>query len=414
MSAPRWLRETAWLGVGLLVAAVITVVVLFGMTQTDRGRAYVLRLTLAKLSPGIQGSLRVGEMRGNLLTGAKLYGVALRDAAGEPFLLADSAYLDYDPRTLTTRRIHIDDAVIYNGRVFVSRMPGDTLWNYQKIFADTSANKRAREERYTFLDRVRIVNGYTRVQLPWLPDSTAAPAEQRAEVREVLADTSPLIVKRVPGGFLQTVELRRLNGRVSRVRFAPGTRNGTYAAVDTLSGNVKYYRTPFDVRNVKGDLAVLADRFEYRMPYGVMNSSPLSSQGIVRPGGGPDGQTAYDVVFRSDSVRFADLRWLYRKFPSQARGSMSLLIETRPEGTLFLGREMRIQAQGTRLQGSFGMIVGDTIRFVDVNLRARPFRLATIEGMLPSKIPVRGLRIEGVEIRGSGSAPDRTATLTAR
>jgi hypothetical protein len=46
------------------------------------------------------------------------------------------------------------------------------------------------------------------------------------------------------------------------------------------------------------------------------------------------------------------------------------------------------------------MIAGDTLRFVDVNLRAAPLDVATLEGMLPDSLPVRGLRIGSVEIRG--------------
>ena len=46
------------------------------------------------------------------------------------------------------------------------------------------------------------------------------------------------------------------------------------------------------------------------------------------------------------------------------------------------------------------MILGDTLRFVDVDLTADPVRVSTIEKMLPEGLPVRGLVLGGVDIRG--------------
>lgn len=398
MAAPRWVRETGWLAAGVGVAFLVASVALGTFTRTDWGRERILAFTLKRLGAGIQGELLVERLEGNLLTGARLYGIALRSKDGEPFLVADSAYLNYDPRTLTTPRIHIDRLVLYDPEIYVRRMPGDTLWNYQKIFADTSA--RQAPERMTLVDRLRVVNGFVRVQLPWEPDRRLTPREQRAEVREVLSDSSELMVRRVPGGILQTVELSSVSGGVSRVRFAPGTETGTFAAVDSLSGRVKYFKTPFTVRDLTGEIAVLPEHTEFRAPRLVLNRTPLSARGVIRPPETREDFTKYDIVFRSDSVRLGDFRWLYPRFPKDATGALALLIETRPEGTLFLADDIRLRAPGTRLTGSFGMITGDTLRFVDVNLRAAPLRVRTVEEMLPEGLPVRGLRIGEVEIRG--------------
>ncbi len=400
MAAPRWVRETGWLAAGVVVAFLLAAVALGTFTRTEWGRKRILDYTLERLGAGIQGELRVRRLDGNLLTGAKLYGVALRSRDGEPFVVADSAYLNYDVRTLTTPRIHIDLLVLYDPEIYVRRMPGDTLWNYQEIFADTTG--RRGPERITLVDRIRVVNGFVRVQLPWEPDRRLTPREKQAETRYVLSDSSQLVVKRVPGGILQTVELSGLRGGISRVRFSPGTEVGTFAAIDSLSGRVRYFKTPFDVRGVTGAVAVLRDRTEFRSPRLVLNTTPLSAQGVIRPPKTREDFTMYDVSFRSDSVRLGDFRWLYRRFPKDATGALSLLVETRPDGgTLFLARGMRLRAPGTRLSGSFGMVTGDTLRFLDVDLRAAPLRVRTVEEMLPEGLPVRGLRVGEVEIRGA-------------
>jgi hypothetical protein len=55
------------------------------------------------------------------------------------------------------------------------------------------------------------------------------------------------------------------------------------------------------------------------------------------------------------------------------------------------------------VQGQFGMLLGDTIRFVDADLRADPLDVRTVEGLLPGGLPVRGLVIGGAEIRSPES-----------
>jgi hypothetical protein len=392
------LRALAWLAGGILVALVVGGAAVWYLTQTTGGRERVLALTLDRLGGGIAGELTIQRAEGNLLTGAKLYGVSLRDERGEPFVLADSAYLDYDLRTLTTPRIHIEDAVLYSPRIQVYQLPGDTLWNYQALFPP---GERPGPQRYTLIDRARVVNADVRVQLPWEPVETS-PRARRREIAEALADTSPVMVRRVEGGYLRTINLRGVSGSLGDIRFAPGSEAGSYFGIRELSGTVQFFRTPFRVERVQGELQLVEDRVEINAPLVALPDSRLSATGVITLGErGEDPR--YDVTFASDTVALRDLRWLYPRFPRDATGGLSLLVETRPEGTLFLARDMRLSARGTRLRGGFGMIAGDTLRFVDVNLTADPLNVATVEAMLPDSLPIRGLRIGSVDIRGPSS-----------
>ena len=78
--------------------------------------------------------------------------------------------------------------------------------------------------------------------------------------------------------------------------------------------------------------------------------------------------------------------------------------------TLYRFRDLEFTAPGTRLAGSFGLVVGETMEFTDVNLTAAPLRVETIEQMLPSGLPVTGLTIGEVEIRSSGPATRAAAS----
>jgi len=71
---------------------------------------------------------------------------------------------------------------------------------------------------------------------------------------------------------------------------------------------------------------------------------------------------------------------------------------------MITARNARISAPGTRIDGSFGFILGDTLRFVDMDVRAEPIRTSFIERMLPDGLPVRGLVLGGVEVRGDRAA----------
>lgn len=430
MARARGVRLASWALGGLLLGVALAFLAGNIVARTRPGHEFVLRQTLRALGGAIKGGrLTVARVDGNLFQGAKLYGIALRDAQGRAFIEADSAYAKYDVRTLLAPKIVIDSLTLYRPRIWVFKMPGDSLWNYQAIFADTTPvdTTRPRLERSTDVAYVRMVDGTVRVETPFRADSTLSPAAQRRQLREFLADSSPVVIRQVPRGYVRTVDLRRLHGVLTRVRFGPGSELGTTLNVDTLRGDVHFYRTPIVIRHLRGRLSLPGEEMsstgyagynglktgfvEFDFPEARLPSSRLSVSGVVRFGEfprwfDPAQSPMYDVAMASDSVNLRDFQWLYPRFPGDMGGRMRLLIETRPEGIMIDARDTHLRAPGTRLDGSFGMILGDTLRFVDMNVVAQPIRVSTIERMLPDGLPVRGLVLGGAEIRGN-NAPER-------
>lgn len=406
--ARRLGRLVTW-GLGGVVLGVALLLLLVNVVaRTERGHEFVLSRTLAALGKNVRGgTLVVERIDGNLFEGAKLYGLRLQDNQGRAFVVADSAFLNYRVTTLVSPRIHITKATLYEPEIYIFKLPGDSLWNYQAIFADTTPRDpgRRRVERTTLIDTIRVFNGLARVQTPWEPDTSLSPAARRAEIADALSDTSLVLIDQVPGGYLRTMNFTRLNGRISRVRFAPGTRAGSRIHVDSLRGVAQIFRRPVQLNQVQAQVALLQDHVELDAPVLRLPSSSLAVSGVLRTDSFPawfdeDDAPMYDLALRGDSVAFRDLQWLYPRFPAEARGSLSLRIEHRPGGLMFLARDSDIQAPGTHIVGNFGMILGDTLRFVDVDLEIDPIRVATIERMLPEGLPVRGLVLGGVEIRG--------------
>ncbi|HYH83302.1 MAG TPA: hypothetical protein VEX86_26145, partial [Longimicrobium sp.] len=338
----------------------------------------------------------------------------------------------YNVRTLLAPRIVIDSLTMYRPRIWVFKLPGDSLWNYQQIFRDTTVRDttRPRVERSTALGFVRFVNGTVRIETPFRPDSTLPERERQRIVRGFLSDTGTVIIRQVPRGYVRTVDVSQLHGVLTRVRFGPGSQLGTTAKIDTLRGNVQFFREPIVIRFMRGTFSLpgaemsstgytpyrgLKTGFaEFDIPEARLPASTMAVSGVVRfdnyprwfnPALGP----MYDIALRGDSVSFKDFQWLYPKFPGNLAGKMNLLIENRPEGLMIDARNARLHAPGTRINGNFGFILADTIRFVDVNVDARPIRVSLIEQMLPDGLPVRGLVLGGAEIRGN-NAPARTGS----
>lgn len=405
--ARRGVRMLAWGLGGVVLGVALLLLLLNVVARTERGHEFVLQRTLNALGGNIRGGkLLIERIDGNLFEGAKLYGVRLQDNQGRAFVVADSAYLNYTVTSLISPRIHISRATLYEPEIYIFKLPGDSLWNYQAIFADSTRDpNRPRIERATLVDTLRVFNGIARVQTPWSPDTSLSPRAQRVAVADALSDTSLALVDTVRGGYLRTMNFTRLYGRISRVRFAPGSQTGSRIHIDSLRGLAQIFRKPVRFDQVQGVIALLRGHVELDAPVLRLPGSTLSMSGVVRTDSFPawfprDKAPMYDLAFRGDSVRFRDLQWLYPRFPAEARGSLSLRIEHRPGGLMFLARETDVTAPGTHLVGDFGMILGDTLRFVDVDLKADPVRVSTIEKMLPEGLPVRGLTLGGVDIRG--------------
>ncbi|HYR11684.1 MAG TPA: hypothetical protein VEQ60_28130, partial [Longimicrobium sp.] len=373
--ARRGVRMMAWGLGGVVLGMALLLLLVNVVARTDRGRAFVLSQTLAALGKNVRGGkLLIESIDGNLFEGAKVYGLRLQDNQGRAFVVADSAFLNYRVTTLISPRIHISKATLYEPEIYIFKLPGDSLWNYQAIFADTTTRdpNQPRVERATLVDTLRVINGIARVQTPWSPDTTLSAPAQRAAVAEALSDTSLALVDTVRGGYIRTMNFTRLHGRISRVRFAPGSATGSRIHVDSLRGVAQIFRKPVQFNQVQAQIALLRGHVEVDVPVLRLPGSTLSMSGVVRTDSFPawfdkDKAPMYDLAFRSDSVLFRDLQWLYPRFPAEARGSISLRIEHRPGGLMFLARETDITAPGTHLVGDFGMILGDTLRFVDVD-----------------------------------------------
>ena len=145
-------RWGAFLG-GMLGAMVLIGAILMAFTQTDRGRARILAITLETLGGQLSDSskLVVERLEGGLFTGARMYGIVLTDPAGRTMVASDSAYIDYQLPTFFGGDVVIDRLVLYHPDVLLYRLPGDSLWNYQAVLQDTTPHVPGHRGRATVI-----------------------------------------------------------------------------------------------------------------------------------------------------------------------------------------------------------------------------------------------------------------------
>jgi hypothetical protein len=389
-----------WLLAGMVWSVVVVALVLALYTRTSWGHERVLGFTLEALGGRLNGTLRVERLTGNVVTGARLYGLTLEDEFGEPFVSADSAYIEYRLPTFLGGDIVIQHLELYSPRLSLLRMPGDTLWNYERVLRDPDPDPDA-APRATLVERMRLVDAAISIGMDWRDDPDLTPAQQRRLLQGALTDTARLMAREVPGGYLRLMNLVVPAATVTELFIGPDERGGTYLKVDTLQGDVRLWRDPpLRVRQLTGELSLREGVLRFNAPRVVLPTSELRSVGAIDL---REEEPAYDVLVAGEQIAFADMQWLYPRFPDEGGGALQLRLHTRPEGFFFFARDIDLRARGTRVQGQFGMLLGDTIRFVDADLRADPLDVRTVEGLLPGGLPVRGLVIGGAEIRSPES-----------
>jgi len=398
------MRRWAPFLVGLLVALLLVVGGSLLLTRTDAGRERILRLTLNILGGTLHpdAELVIERIDGDLFTGARAYGLTLRDVEGREMVVADSADIEYRLASFLGGDILINDLIVYGADVHLYRFPGDTVWNYQAILQDTAPPEPPQPGGgATIIESLQLVDARVTIQMEWQPSDDLSPAAQRQEVAYALSDTSRIAVEEVEDGYVRTILIRTPATTLESLTIAPDDRGGTYLRVTQATAEVDLYRDePIRVSDLQGDLSLREGVLRYAAPEVRLPGSRMGSAGILDL---RDDEPRYDLTVEGHDVALRDLQWLYPAFPADGRARFGMVLETREEGMFLRMTNLEFEAPRTRLVGDFGLFMGDALLFSDVSLRADPLDVDEIEEMLPMTIPVRGLQIGSVAIESGAS-----------
>ena len=383
----RKIRIAGYVFLGLVLGLGIVVGAIFVLTQTEFGLERVRRFALEQVGRQAEGELYVERIESaGLFGGVVLHGVTFDDPLGFPFLRADSIRLQYRWRNLIRGQIVFDRLVAYRPEVYVTRLPGDTLWNFERIFRDTTPDV-DEEDSFILIDRATIVDGLAVVRMPWTPDEPVTEPE----------DTARLILEEIPGyGLVRVLRFEDIDGELPRVLWESPVEEGKLFRIRRLSTRGHIWETPFELQDLEGvvtirDSLIAFDVARFRLP-----GSRGSAIGRVILGD----ENHYDIRIVGDEVRFADLQWLYPPLPDEGSGELVFRIQSQPGGVLWLAQDAHIRAPGTVLRGDFGIVTGDTLYFTQVNLRASPIDLELLADVLPVDLPVDGLMVGTVVVEG--------------
>src|SRR5213595_1037478 len=127
----RRAQKIALASVGGIIALVLIVVLL--LTHTNWGRHHVLAFGLDQLASSVHGYVKVSDIHGNLLTGARLDNASITDSAGRPFLHADTLALRYSLRSLLQKHLVLSNVRLVRATVILDQPPGEE-WNFSRLF----------------------------------------------------------------------------------------------------------------------------------------------------------------------------------------------------------------------------------------------------------------------------------------
>lgn len=388
-------RILAYVAVGIGTGFIIAGLALYAVSRSGFGMERVRRLAISWLDERVDGTVHVGELGGGgLLGGLTLRDFYIIDKRGRPFLRTDSARLAYNWRTLLAGEIVITSATLFEPEVYFEQLPGDSIWNYQHVFPSRGAPGVPARKRLIMINQLRIVNGTGVVRVPY---------ETRQGAREAMADPDREVVDTVPGGFAKVMRFDSIYSDLSRVLWESPIEPGKLIDIRSLRGRGFVWRDPMHVTALRGTLTLRDTVIAFDMPDARFASSRASIVGRVIM---EEGQNYFDVRADSRGFVFRDLKWLHPRLPDDGGGSGILRIQSqRPRGILWLATDMRIAAPSTRVAGSFGVVTGsDSLYFTNVDLRASPLNLDLIQEILPNKLPIDGLLVGTVEVKGGLSA----------
>ncbi|HKP14975.1 MAG TPA: translocation/assembly module TamB domain-containing protein [Gemmatimonadaceae bacterium] len=406
------LQRVARLLIVLLALFTLALIVVWVVTNTDYGRERVRRFALGALSKATHGIVKLGKVRGDLLTGATIDAISITDSAGRPFLKADSLSGRYTLGSLLRKRISISDLVIYRPDIVIEKLPGEKDWNYRRLWPaskPTPGDTIPGFGSWIKFDNARVIEGHLTVRSPWSPRAGVTARARDSLVNEALSGKSRLMVAQVPGGYVKVIELRQLTGRFPLLQLADPSTKIRLLDVAELRMQALPFRPPAaQLTDVVGRFRFNDDSLWWKGVRVDMPSSKMRGDGVYVIENGD-----MRLAATAQPAAFNDFTWLYPHMPKDGGGTASMLIQWRGATQDYVIRSGDARTGGAHLQGDFGITLTDTIVFHDANLRFTGLTTKLIKEIAPGiKPPREGVLVGRAKFDGTPKRLDLDADVT--
>lgn len=372
--APR--RRTIVLGTATVLLSIVVLCVgaVAMLTQTDRGRAMIMRAVVPTLQTLVPGQLYVGRVSGTLFTDITIDSLELRETTGKPFLRTGPIHLTYDPRDLLDRRVVIKSLSITRPRIDLVDY-GDDDWSWRRALqrkGGKATNIRSGFGKYVVIDTTTLVDATLVLRQPWtLPDSLRG-AKRDSALQFNLTRLDGEIRAEPNNRYSRVYRFERGDMALGRVRIADPDSAGLRMDIKKL--NVVWVYPPFWFHDMHGDVRVLGDTLWMdSASFKLANSAGHGEAKIVWGSGLP---VRYDIRIQGDTVAMADVSWIHPSLPSTGGGRMFLTIRSDPKDLRIIEyglHDMDARSMRSRLTGNmtFG-VGGEVLRITNVGLNLAP------------------------------------------
>ena len=374
-------RRTVVLATAAVLLSFVALIVggVAALTQTDRGRAVIMRALVPVLSSAIPGTLYVGKVSGTLFTDISIDSIEIRSADGTPFLSSGPIRATYDPRDLLDRRIIVKSLEVTRPVITMIDYGNDD-WNWKRALKKTgvlSSKTKSRFGEYIVIDTATIRELTFTARLPWVLSDTLKGAKRDSALTFNLTRLDGE-VRRDGDRFVRVYRFVRGGLALGRSRIADPDSAGMKLAMQKME--VVWIYPPFWFRNMKSTVRRVADSLWLDdVSFNLANSGAHGSAKVVWGSGLP---VRYDVKLKGDSVAMADMSWIDETLPWSGGGSTFITIKNDPKNLAILEyglRDMDARALKSRLKGNMTFAVGGPVLKVnDVDLELLPANTALL------------------------------------
>ncbi|MGH7506343.1 MAG: hypothetical protein ACRELX_11860, partial [Longimicrobiales bacterium] len=267
----RTIRIAAYVLGGIVLGLLLALGMIQLLSRTGFGQERVRRFALDWLRGQVHGEVRIGRLGGpGLLSGVTIHDFAIIDSSGRTFVEVDSAHIAYDWKTLLGGSIVIDNATFYSPEVAIEKLPGDTLWNYERIFPDTTPGESSGPGRLIMVDDAHLVDATVYLRRPWQPDDPVEPD-----------DTARIILEDVASGRVTVMRFDIAEAELPRVLWESPLEEGRMFQVAALRGSGYIWQDPLVIEALHGTVTQVDSVVSFDIPRLELPATRASAVGRV-------------------------------------------------------------------------------------------------------------------------------------
>jgi hypothetical protein len=331
--------------VALLAIPVMLVVVLLVLAETPWGHERARRIIVSQANRRMFGELSIGQLSGNLLTGATLSDVRLTDSTKQTLFSARQVAVRYGLLSAIRKHVVIHSLTLDTAFILLDKQPG-ARWNFQSITRPSGAAGSTQTSAPPVLSDITIRRSRFLYRRPWSPDSTLAPSQRDAAVAAALSDSARRRTERVPNGFQRVLDYHDIDAHLDAVKI-PGGGQPISVGIAALAMLAEPYRPPaIDVRSLVGTLYASKDSLWWHGARMSLPDSRVSGDGKIG-----FRRSGFTLDLTGAPLALADLRWLNTRIPDSGGGKVRYRMNFHGDTSDFAISDADLTFQGASLVG---------------------------------------------------------------